>query len=104
MIRNLLLGSAAAALLLATPIASNRADARAANCLDRDKVVSTLAKKYKETRRAFGLQSNMQVLELYASENGSWTAVVTTPDGTSCVVASGEAWTEPKPEPTGVGI
>jgi len=33
-----------------------------------------------------------QVLELFASSSGSWTMVVTTPNGTSCLIAAGENW------------
>jgi hypothetical protein len=58
-----------------------------------------LSKRYNETRRGFGLSSPMQMLELFASEKGTWTALITTPDGRSCIVASGDAWTEVKPLP-----
>jgi hypothetical protein len=39
-----------------------------------------------------GLVSNGAVLEVLTSDKGSWTIIVTRPDGTSCVVAAGEAW------------
>jgi hypothetical protein len=36
-----------------------------------------------------------RLLEVFATGSGStWTIVMTRPDGTSCVVASGEAWPE----------
>ncbi len=35
------------------------------------------------------------MVEIYATDDGAtWTMVVTTPEGQSCVVASGEAWAE----------
>ena len=41
---------------------------------------------------ATNLASNGTVLEVLASNKGSWTIILTKPDGMSCVVASGEAW------------
>jgi hypothetical protein len=61
-------------------------------CNKRDEFLSTLQKGYSEAPVAMGLVSNGSVLEVLASENGSWTIIVTLPNGTSCVVASGEAW------------
>lgn len=94
-----------AAAVAATFFGANAAmttDAEArANCKQRDQLVATLSQKYKESRRGYGLSNKYQVLELYASDNGTWTAVVTTPDGKSCIVAAGEAWTEQKPIPAG---
>lgn len=72
------------------------------NCKPRDQLIALLSNKYKESRRAYGLQNRRQVLELYASEKGTWTAVVTTPDGRSCIVAAGEGWTEESSEAPGV--
>jgi len=56
-------------------------------------VVNTLAQKYGETRRSIGLAANNTVMELYASaETGSWTIAVTTPDGMTCLMASGQGY------------
>ncbi|MEO1103682.1 MAG: hypothetical protein AAFW98_08145 [Pseudomonadota bacterium] len=71
---------------------SQEAEARTV-CKDRAEIIKVLSNKYKETQRSYGLQSDRRVLELYASPNGSWTAILTMPSGKSCVVASGEAWT-----------
>ena len=70
-------------------------------CRDRGALVQTLATRFDETQRMFGLQSDDRVLELYAAPDGSWTAIVTMPSGKSCVVAAGEAWTEVAPQPVG---
>jgi hypothetical protein len=32
------------------------------------------------------------VIEIFTSASGSWTIVVTRPDGQTCLVASGQAW------------
>lgn len=76
------------------------ADARAV-CKDRSELIKVLAKKFGETQRSYGLQNDRRVLELYASPDGSWTALLTLPSGQSCVVAAGEAWTILPPVPVG---
>ncbi|MEM0908474.1 MAG: hypothetical protein AAGJ94_13985 [Pseudomonadota bacterium] len=77
------------------------ADAARAVCKQRSEIIKILGRKFGETQRSFGLQSDRRVLELYASEGGSWTAILTLPSGKSCVVASGEAWTDVPPLPVG---
>lgn len=62
-------------------------------CGPRATVLATLAQKYSETRRSIGISANNLVMEVYAaSETGTWTITVTTPDGTTCLVASGQAF------------
>ena len=67
-------------------------------CYSAPEVAKQLANKYKEAPIAFGLQSNGNLLQVYASEaKGSWTVVSTSPNGMSCIVAAGKQW-ERKPE------
>ncbi len=61
-------------------------------CSERGKFLERLASGYEEMPVAMGLASNGSVVEVLASDGGSWTIIVTTPTGRSCVVASGEAW------------
>ncbi|MGO4914074.1 hypothetical protein [Pseudogemmobacter sp. W21_MBD1_M6] len=62
-------------------------------CADRAHVLSRLADAYGETRQSIGLASNNSVLETFASATtGTWTITVTSPDGTTCLVASGRAF------------
>ncbi|MEM9221076.1 MAG: hypothetical protein AAGB11_01565 [Pseudomonadota bacterium] len=91
---------AALALAIGLTVAPDLTEARTV-CKDRSEIVKILSKKFKETQQAFGRQSDRRVLELYASPNGSWTAILTLPSGQSCVVASGEAWTTLPPVPIG---
>lgn len=70
-------------------------------CKDRGAMIETLRKKFGETQRSFGLQNDRRILELYASPDGTWTALLTMPSGRSCVVAAGEGWTELPPLPPG---
>lgn len=64
----------------------------AAQCAPRDQVMVTLAEKYEESRQAIGLAGPQAVMELYASAAGSWTIMVTMPDGMSCLLASGQGY------------
>lgn len=88
------------ALIAALTATATPTEARTA-CKDRAEIIKILADKCNETQRAYGLQSDRRVLEIYASPNGSWTAILTMPNGKSCVVASGEAFTVVPTEPEG---
>ncbi len=67
--------------------------AHAANCGLRDTVVDRLQSKYSETLTAGGLQGSRNVqtmVEVWASEQtGTFTVILTNPQGISCVVATG---------------
>lgn len=92
------------ATILSAPMALGTvavAEAAPEVCNKRSEIIDILGKKYGEKRRSFGLQNDRRVLELYASEHGSWTAIRSLPNGLACIVASGEAWTEMPPEPVG---
>jgi hypothetical protein len=81
----LALALSCAALVPALP-----ADAQQARCAPRAQVLDMLEKRFGETRRAIGLTSSSAVMELYASdENGSWTVLVTLPNGMACLVGVG---------------
>lgn len=70
--------------------------AEAAQCAPRDQVVAGLATGFDEVRQGAGLTAGpdgrAQILEIFASQAGSWTIVVTLPDGQTCLVASGQSW------------
>jgi hypothetical protein len=62
-------------------------------CGKRTDIVRQLGEKYGETRRSMGLSGGQGVVELYASdETGSWTILITTPKGTACMMAAGQAF------------
>jgi hypothetical protein len=84
-----------AAALCAVASAASAQTAGTPMCAPRADIVSQLEKKYGETRRGAGLQNRGAVTEVFASaETGTWTIIVTRPDGTACAVAAGEAWLE----------
>lgn len=63
------------------------------NCGDRDSIVARLAEGYGESRKSIGLGTSNRVVETYANaETGSWTITVTMPNGTMCLMASGQAF------------
>lgn len=69
------------------------AAAQSTNCGPHDRVVEGLAKGYGEARVSMALGSNNTVVETFASaETGTWTITVTTPDGPTCLVASGQSY------------
>ncbi len=62
-------------------------------CNERDDVLALLAKKYKETPIAAGVTNTGGLVEVLSDEKGgTWTIIVTTPQGMSCLVAAGEGW------------
>lgn len=87
------MGALAAATLL-NAIGAGAVEAQQQrNCGPRDIVVTRLAEGYGETRQSMGLGANNAVIEVFASEEtGSWTITVTTPNGMTCLVASGQAF------------
>ena len=65
----------------------------ARNCGPRDLVIERLASGYGETRQSIGLGQNNAIVELFAARTpGTWTITVTTPNGVTCLVASGDAF------------
>ena len=61
-----------------------------ARCAPRAQVLDLIQSRHDETRRAIGLTGSQTVMELYASEaSGSWSILVTLPNGLSCLVAVG---------------
>ncbi len=62
-------------------------------CNQRAEIVTELAGKYKEVPVAIGVNSKGHLVEVLSSKHGrTWTIIVTSPDGTSCVVSVGENW------------
>jgi len=83
----------ATALLVAAQIAAANS-ASAAQCADRNHIVGQLADRYGETLLGSERQKNA-VLELFASRRTeSWTLMLSTQDGLSCLVASGEGFSK----------
>ena len=62
-------------------------------CLPRETAVTKLEEGYDEHQIGFGVgPGGGAVYELYVSDTGTWTILVTRPDGLSCIAASGDSW------------
>lgn len=80
------------AALLVLPAMSEAQTARTI-CANRDQIVGALTGYFGETARSWGMGPAGRIVEVFASEEtGSWTITVTAPDGTTCLVASGNSW------------
>ncbi len=63
-------------------------------CVAHADLIQQLSRKYAEEPMALGLGSDGSVMQLFTSKDGeTWTLVRITPDGTSCMIAGGESWT-----------
>ena len=67
-------------------------------------IIDQLKAKYQETRQAVGLISNNGAAELYVSEKGTWTMLVTLGSGKSCIIAAGHYWDASPTLAQGTGI
>lgn len=82
--------SALAIGLIAAPASDAAAEIR---CAAHELVSDALAQQYGEVRKGLGLQGETSLLELWASDDtGTWTILLTRPDGTTCILASGIHW------------
>ncbi len=80
------------ALLILLGALANSANAAQRVCGGRDSVSEKLQASYDEQPTAIGLASSGSVLEIFTSPTGTWTIVMTQPDGVSCLMAVGEHW------------
>lgn len=72
---------------------SSTAAAQQSQCNDRKQVIDLLAQKYKESPVAAGVTNNGGLVEVLTDgKGGTWTIIVTTPQGVSCLVAAGDGW------------
>jgi len=69
------------------------AHANPANCTKRAEMIENLNVRFGESRQSIGLTPGGQALEIFAHpETGTWTILLTLPNGTSCMMASGHAY------------
>ncbi len=72
-------------------------------CMPRDRMVDSLNSRFSETLAGGGLQTEHRLIEVWRSaESGSFTIILTRPDGMSCVLASGQNWHDKAAVPAGV--
>ncbi len=94
----------------ALPLGSGPASAQGAPaaCGARDGLLSQLAQKYGEVPVAIGVTGGVgggALIELLTAKDGlTWTLILTSPQGLSCLIASGEGWRPLAPAPDGPSV
>ena len=59
-------------------------------CGSHQSIAENLKKSYTETPVSMGVTTGGGIVEVYASPEGTWTLVVTQPNGMSCLIAAGQ--------------
>jgi len=79
--------------VLILPSLSFNAATAPAKCGNRAELIKTLEERYKEVPVALGISTkNTEAFEVFASEAGTWTVVMTLSNGVACVMAAGHSW------------
>ncbi len=88
MLRLALIATTAALVLFPSPSHAQRKA-----CAERADITKRLGSKYFEQPVATGVANNGGLLEVLSAKDGStWSIIVTTPDGKSCMFAVGQHW------------
>ncbi len=89
----------AAAAFLSAPETTAQAQsppqspAQTQQCDQRARVIGHLARKYQEAPVAIGVTTSGGMVEVLTSgDGGTWTIILSSPNGISCLVAAGEGW------------
>ncbi len=86
----LFLAMAATAAILLMPA---QASAGPMLCGKRAEMIKVLEKRFHEGRVAVGLsQKSSEAFEVFASPTGTWTVLMTTRTGKTCIMATGHSW------------
>ncbi len=65
----------------------------APQCNSRGKVLELLSETYSEAPLAVGVTNNGGLVEVLSTGDGNtWSIIITSPQGMSCLVAAGEGW------------
>jgi hypothetical protein len=66
-------------------------------CGNREDFVKALADKFKEQGKALAIAGQANLLEIYTSQAGTWTILMTSPAGKTCIIAAGNSWEDIPP-------
>jgi hypothetical protein len=89
----LFLGIMPVAAIVASGLLASASSAPAQNqCAARNDIIRQLDTQYGEKPAAIGQVDQQSVIEVYVSDQGTWTIIVSGTDGGSCILASGEGW------------
>lgn len=71
-------------------------------CGKRGDIVKVLSEKYGEAPVFMGIDRDGNVAEIFgAMGGGTWTAIMTTPKGLTCIMAAGQSWEATPAKPIG---
>ncbi|WP_298429040.1 hypothetical protein [uncultured Jannaschia sp.] len=91
--------------LIAALVLPSAGVAQSHNCGPREHVIDQLAMTYGERYSGGGLQNDTAVFEVWISDaDGTWTILMTHPDGQSCIMAAGTDWLPALPRHHVAGI
>ncbi len=88
-------GAILGAILISNPAAAQQSGTLLGKqtCMPRDAALGMLTKQFKERPIAIGVTTQGGLIELLTSNDGlTWTILLSTPQGVSCLVAEGEGW------------
>lgn len=77
---------------VAAALAPAAADAQAMLCASREEFASGLFKKFREVPRVQAVTRDGSAFEIFVGPEGSWTVVVTRPNGVSCLTNAGDGF------------
>lgn len=78
--------------LISSPV-GNADEPAKSNCERRETVLDFLSAKYSEAPVAMGMAKDGGLVEILTSGPGAtFTIIVTSPDGLTCMVAAGDSW------------
>jgi len=82
-----------AAIVFGIAATAPPAMAQQVTCALRDNVVQQLSGKYSEQLTGAGIQNSRRYIEVWAApRTGTFTVLLTRPDGISCIIAAGNNW------------
>ena len=61
-------------------------------CGDHAQITDRLGEEYAELRIGIGRIDDGRLIEIFASPGGTWTLLVTWPNGATCLFAWGDGW------------
>ena len=65
-------------------------------CGERQMVLGSLKKDYKEVQDAIGISNGGGLIEVFVSPEGSFSITVTSPNKITCIISAGENWNKNK--------
>ena len=96
-----MIATAGALTLATTAVDAQEPPGGQVPCSAYTEIARQLGDRYEEAPVSLGLQSNGNLLQVFASRaSGTWTIVSTAPDGFACVVAVGDNWEQVKAKPS----